>query len=205
MAAFDRVFADVRKDLPSVADAVVRQEIFRVMDDFTQRTNIWQEGTPVVIEPNVQTYNLTVSYGQPNRLMFVYDANASTKYWPMSGITMRIPGVLQLYRPPNNAATWIAIIAKRTAEPVDPDTMYPVIDDWIVDKYADCLGRGILARLLWEPQKPYSNPTLAVANQKAYISGCSLARANDSHTNVFDAQSWMYPQGWSTVTRKPWT
>ena len=33
---FDRIFADVRKDLPSVPDAVVRQEIFSVLDDFTQ-------------------------------------------------------------------------------------------------------------------------------------------------------------------------
>jgi len=204
-SAFDRVFADVRKDLPSVPDAVVRQEIFRVMDDFTQRTNIWQEGTPVDIQPNVQTYNLTVSFGQPNRLMFVYDANAVTKYWPMRGISMRIPGVLQLYQAPTNAATWIAVIAKRTAEPVDPGTLYPVIDDWIVDKYADTLGRGILARLQFEPQKPYSNPMLASANQRAYISGCSLARANDSHANVYDAQNWMFPQGWATVTRKPWT
>ena len=220
---FDRVFSDVRKDLPSVPDAVVRQEIFRVLDDFTQHTNIWQENVPIQIVPQVYRYSFTTVTGKPNRLMFCYvdpglpyaapdtlpptappEIPQTGLYWPMRGISMRIPGVLLLPRVPDTAANWIAVVAKRTAEPLSVDS-YPVIDDWIVDKYADTLGRGILARLQIEPQKPYSNPMLAAANQKAYISGRSLARVNDGHANVYDAQNWMYPQGWSTVTRKPWT
>lgn len=220
---FDRVFADVRKDLPSVPDAVVRQEIFRVLDDFTQHTNVWQENVPIHIVPNVFSYRFETVSGRPNRLMLVYtnpdlpyaspatlppsappDAPAVGMYWPMGGLSMRVPGVLQLPRVPNTAAEWIAVVAKRVAEPLDPDN-YPVVDEWIVDKYADTIGRGIIARLQFEPQKPYSNPMLASINQKAYISGRSQARVNDIHANVFDAQRWRYPQGWATVTRKPWT
>jgi hypothetical protein len=203
-SVFDRIYADVRKDLPSVAQATINQELFRVMDDFTQRTNIWQEEIPVAILPNIVSYTLTPASGRINRLMFVYDANAATKYWPRSGISMRVPGVLQLYYPLTTSASWVAIVAKRTFEPLDTDTGYPVIDDWIVEKYADTIGRGILARLQWEPQKPYSNPMQAKENQRAYISGCSEARVNDSHANVFNAQAWRFPQGWATVTRKPW-
>ena len=220
---YDRLFADIRKDLPSVNDAVVRQEIFRVLDDFTQHTNLWQENVPIHVVPNQFSYSFTTVTGRPNRLMLVYvdpglpyaapntlpvpappDAPAIGTYWPMGGLSMRVPGVLQLPRVPNTAADWIAVVAKRTAEPLDADS-YPVIDEWIVDKYADTLGRGVLARLQLEPQKPYSNPMLAAANQKAYISGRSMARVNDNHANVYDAQRWMYPQGWATVTRKPWT
>lgn len=202
---FDRVFADVRKDLPSVPDAVVRQEIFRVMDDFTQHTNLWQETLPVAIQPNVMTYTLPApAEGKVNRLMLVYDTAAVTMNWPMTGITMRVPGQLQLPRTLGTAANWNCVVAKRTYEPLNSDN-YPDIDPWIVEKYADTIGRGILARLQFEPQKPYSNPMLAAANQKAYVSGRSMARVNDGHANVFDAQRWMYPQGWATVTRKPWT
>jgi hypothetical protein len=203
-SVFDRIFADVRKDLPSVADAVLRQELFRVLDDFTQYTNIWQEELPVAIQPDIATYILpTPTEGAISRLMFVYDSAQPVKNWAMSGIMMRVPGVMVLPRTLGNSATWNAIVAKRpTALGTDN---YPIIDDWIPDKYADTMGRGILARLQFEPQKPYSNPMLATANQKAYISGRSMARANDSHANVFNAQSWMFPQGWSTVTRKPWT
>lgn len=205
MGPFDRVFADIRKDIPSVVDAVLRQEIFRVLDDFTQHTNIWQETLPVVIAPTVTTYVLPQpNYGQVNRLMFVYDANAPARYWPMSGITMRVPGVLTLYRPPPNNATWNVVVAKRTYEPLNADN-YPDIDSWIVEKYADTIGRGVLARLQLEPQKPYSNPMLAQVNQRAYISGRSLARANDSHANIFDATAWRFPQQFATVNRKGFT
>src|SRR6185295_13290970 len=196
---FDRIFQDVRKDIPSVVDAVLRQEIFRVMDDFTQTTNIWQETLPVTIVPQVLTYTLPApAEGKVNRLMFVYDVNSPTRYWPMSGIMMRQPGVLTLYRDPSTTATWACVVAKRTYDPLNSDK-FPDIDSWIVEKYADTIGRGVIARLQWEPQKPYSNPLLAQQNQRAYISGRSLARVNDGYGNVFNTQNWRYPQNWASI------
>ena len=226
-SAFDRIFADVRKDLPSVVDAVLRQELFRVMDDFTQTTNIWQEHVPIQIVPHVITYDFTTTQGKPSRLMNVYGDTgepyvgplagvpmiwpppartgypASPTLWPGGAVTMRIPGRLQLPRDLNMSAVWWAVVAKRTAEPLSPDS-YPMIDDWIVDKYADTIGRGVLARLMIEPQKPYSNPMLAQVNQRAYLSGRSLARANDGHANIYDAQNWRFPQQFASVNRKGW-
>lgn len=201
---FDRIYADVRKDLPSVAEATVKQELFRVMDDFTQKTNIWQEEITVPILPNVTSYTLTPTSGKVNRLLFVYDANAATRYWPRSGLGMRVPGVLTLYVAPSTSATWKAIVAKRTDTPFDVDTGYPVIDDWIVEKYADTIGRGLRALLLIEPQKPYSNPMLAQVNQRAYLTGCGEARANDGHANIYNGANWQFPQSFATVNRKPW-
>jgi hypothetical protein len=203
-SVFDRIYADVRKDIPSIADATLRQELFRVMDDFTQKTNIWQESIAVAILPNVATYTLTPTSGRINRLLMVYDANADTKYWPRGGITMRVPGQLVLFRPLVSSASWVAIVGKRTFEPLDDLTNFPVIDDWIVEKYADTIGRGVLARLQFEPQKPYSNPMLAQVNQRAYVAGCAEARVNDGHANVYNGQNWVFPQGWGTVNRKPW-
>jgi hypothetical protein len=203
-SAFDRIFQDVRKDIPSVADAVLRQELFRVLDDFTQTTNIWQEDVPFDVVPTNLTYPLTIAKGKANRLLLVYDKAAVQPYWAASGITMRVPGTIQLWRPPAQAGTWSAVVAKRTAEPLAANN-YPDIDDWIVDKYADCIGRGILARLQIEPNKPYSNPMLSQMNQRAYIDGRSLARANDGHFNVHNMQSWRFPQGWGTVQRKVWS
>jgi hypothetical protein len=203
---FDRIFQDVRKDLPSVTDATLRQELFRVLDDFTQTTNIFRSTIEFAVDPAAKSYTLSmpVGEGKANRLMLVYDTASTTMNWAAPGITMRIPGVIQLWQAPQQAGTWAAIVAKRTAEPLSSDK-YPNIDEWIVEKYADCLGRGILARLMWEPQKPYSNPMLAAQNQRAYIDGRSLARANDGHANVYDGQNWRYPQQWATVQRRPWT
>ena len=199
---FDRIFNDIRKDVPSVVNATFAQELFRVMDDFTQTTNIWRETFPLTIVPNDRSYTVAPTDGQPNRLLLVYNVDASTLYWAASGITMRVPGVIELFRNPTTAANWAAVIAKRVSN-LTPDG-YPVIDDWIVDKYADTIGRGVLARIQFEPQKPYSNPMLAQTNQRAYIAGRSLARANDGAMNVYNGQAWLYPQGFSTVNRKPW-
>lgn len=217
---FDRIFADIRKDLPSVVDAVLRQEVFRVVDDFTQNTNIWQEHVPFQVMPHVTTYLINTREGKPNRLMVVYNDTGQDQVnplifpppprtafppnptlWPGGAVTMRTPGTLQLARDLDMSAVWWAVVAKRTTEPLDADK-YPVVDDWIVDKYADTIGRGILARLQLEPQKPYSNPMLAQVNQRAYIAGRGLARANDGHANVFDAQNWRFPQQFATVNRK---
>lgn len=203
-SAYDRVFNDVRKDLPSVPDAVLRQTMFRVMDDFTQHTNIWQDSAPIEVVPGIVSYPFEVSPGKPNRLLFVYDQNVATQQWPMTGLLMRVPGVLTLSRLPSDSKTWIVVVAKRVAE-VDPSTNYPMIDEWIVDKYADTLGMGILGRLQIMPQKPWSNPMLAQPNLRAYYSGRSEARVNDSHANVYNGQRWSYPQSWATITRKPWS
>ena len=205
-SVFDRIYADVRKDIPSVAQAVINQELFRVLDDFCDTTNIWQESVAFNITPPDTTY--TVAVTQPakiNRLLFVYVTDAATRYWPRSGITMRVPGQIVLYYPPSQAASWTAVLAKRPYPPLDTDTGYPVIDHWIVDKYADTLGRGIVARLQFEPQKPYSNPMLAQVNQRAYIAGRGLARTDAINANIYGGQNWVFPQGWATVTRKPWT
>lgn len=205
-SVFDRIYADVRKDIPSVAQATINQELFRVVDDFCDTTNIWQEEIPFTLAPPTRTY--TIASTQPskiNRLLFVYDADATTRYWPRGGITMRVPGQVVLYYPPTQANNWVAVIAKRPYPPLDTDTGYPVIDDWIIDKYADTLGRGIVARLQFEPQKPYSNPMLAQVNQRAYIAGRGLARADANNANIYGGQNWTFPQSFATVTRKPWT
>src|SRR5215813_1561148 len=111
---FDRIFQDVRKDLPSVPDAAVRQALFRVLDDFTQTTNIWREDKSFDVDPATMSYTLSFTVGKPNRLLLVYDTAASTMYWASPGITMRVPGVIQLWRPAAQAGTWSAIVAKRT-------------------------------------------------------------------------------------------
>jgi hypothetical protein len=200
---FDRIHDDVRKDVPGVPEAILRQELFRVMDDFTQYTNIWQELIPVAIIPNLQSYALSVTTGAVCRLLFVYDEAMPTRNWPQAGIAMRVPGVMTLMINPTQAANWRALVAKRTSEPVGADN-YPVLDDWIVDQYADGIGRGVLARLQFQPQKPWSNPMLAQPNQRAYIAARSAARVNDQHQNVFNNQSWRYPQSFAVGHRKGW-
>lgn len=192
---YDRIFADVRKDLPSVVDAVVKQEAYRVMDDFTAYTNVFQQECTINLVPNTLQYGIEdqITVGQPNRLLFAYDTANPVKQWPPIPIWMRVPGTITLARAPGNSGSWKVLIAKRTGLPLDAGG-YPQIDEWIVQKYEDTIRMGILARLMIEPQKPYSNPLLAQVNQKGYIAGRSLVRVNDTLGNIYGAQAWRYPQ-----------
>ena len=202
MTAFDDLYAEVKKDVPSCPDALIKQQAFMTVNDFCQYTNIWQENITIPIVAGTSTYTLTVADGKINRLMFVYDANAPTKNWPQSGIAMRVPGTLELYRAPQQNGSWVAIVAKRPFN-LNVDG-WPVIDEWIIDKYEDWLAAGTTARIVSTPQKPYTNPIAARDNQRTYIEGRSLARANDGYGNIYNAAGWRYPQGWTVSRTKGW-
>jgi hypothetical protein len=242
---FDRIYDDVKKDIPGVPTPVVKQCLFRVMDDFTQTTNVWQEMFLISVVPEHLVYNLPVpKQGKHSRLLRVsnigslidgaidptepvlgafsktaFDGSAfyvdgGIPGYPETGpsvisylpvpipihnVSMRVPGIVVCSRPPS-AAVWSLVVAKRTYDPVT-ETGYPAIDDWIVEKYADTIGLGVMARLQFMPQKPWTNPMLGQVNQRGYISGRSIARANDEHDNVLNAQNWHFPQGWATTKR----
>ena len=203
MAALDDLYAEVKKDIPSCPDALIKQQAFMTINDFCQYTNIWQESIPFAVTQNVLSYDLTPpTNGKINRLMFVYDANAPVKRWPMSGIMMRVPGTIELYRSPPQNGNWVAIVAKR---PSNLNTEgWPMIDEWIVDKYEDKLASGTSARILAIPQKPFTNLLISQQMMRDYTEGRALARANDGYTNVYNAATWQFPQGWGVPKRRGW-
>src|SRR5882672_1648757 len=99
-APWTRIYNRIKAQIPAAPDAVIRQEIWSVMIDFTQDTNIWVEEIPIVIQPNVTTYPFTTTFGRAHRLMMVFNPDNNTNTgrfrWAQGGITMRIPGILEL-------------------------------------------------------------------------------------------------------------
>jgi hypothetical protein len=210
-APWTRLFQRIKAELPAAPDPLIRQEVYQLMIDFTQDTNIWLETVPIPVVPNVTSYSFTLDQGFPNRLMIVYDAATQPPYrWADSNITMRVPGTIDLFRPPTVAANWNAVIAKvcntdqmDTETPPQP-TGYPEIDPWIVDQYTDVVVTGTLAYMQRMPAKPWRDVQAAATNEAFYKSQKSQARVNNMRLNVFDGQIWRYPQGFSTITRKGW-
>lgn len=198
MTAFDDLYAEVKKDIPSCPDAVIKQQAFMTVNDFCQYTNIWQQTVDLNILKDAQSYDINgqVTDGKVNRLLLVYNPASQTYNWPMSGIAMRVPGIITTYRAPGQNATWKAIVAKR---PSNMNTEgWPIIDEWIIDKYGDSLAAGTSSRITAIPQKAYTNPMVSKDYLRTYIDGRNLARANDGHANVLDAQNWRFPQTWAT-------
>lgn len=204
---WDHLYNDVKTAIPGVTDAVLKQEFFQVVKDFTDMTNIWTEEVPIPVQPNVRTYNFTVAdQGTPNRLVMLYDAAAQNpdKKWVSTAVMMDKPGQITIGFSPSTAATWNAIVAK-TPLTVSSDG-WPDLGAgiWIVDKYREGLMYGTIGRLQLLPAKSFSNPKLGAENRQQYISQRSKARGDVMKSNVFGGQRWQYPQSWSTPHRGGW-
>jgi hypothetical protein len=207
---WERLYADIKIDVPGVTDAVLQQKLFQCAKDFIEQTNIWTEEVPITGMPNVTVYPFTLAgMGVPNRLMILYDPAISVPNnyrWVQSGVSMPIPGTIQVRYAPSTQVDWVAVIGKSITDPSDAEG-YPELDadyGWIVDKYRMAFYYGTLARLEAQPAKPYSNPNLASAHNRLYITERSKARTDVLKQNTFGAQAWSYPQAFASITRKGW-
>jgi hypothetical protein len=209
------LFERVKSEIPAAPDVLIRHEINATAIDFTSDTNTFIEEVPLNIQPNTTQYVvLMANGGSPNRLMIVYDPTAvkgSVPTWAEGGISMRVPGIIRLTNVPTNPKTWTAVIAKSCSTPqltndVPPKpTGYLQIDPWIVTKYYDVMYCGTMWLLQRMPAKPFRDLKAAGENYAQYVSGKSFAKVNDQWGNVYNAQAWMYPQGFRTIARKGWT
>lgn len=212
------IFNRIKSQIPAAPDAVIRQEIASTMLDFTTDTNIWIEEVPIAVLPDVTSYNINNALhgGFPIRLMMAWNDNstdpASKFHWAQGSMTMRIPGIIELFTKPTVAQSWKAAIAKATSEdrmvsvpPALPvSTGFPEIDDWIVNMNNDVIYYGTMYFLQRQPSKPYGNAQAAKENQMIYQSSKSTVRVNAMRTNVYGAQAWRFPQTFATVSRKGW-
>jgi len=209
-APWTRIYNRIKTQIPACPDALLRQELFAIMVDFTQDTNVWIEEVPLAIVPNTTSYPFTVTNGTPNRLMRVWRSDDPVRHWADNGVTMRIPGVIELFRALSEPVSWTAAIAKACSNPqmtadVPPkDTGYPAIDSWIVDKYNDAIYFGTMYYLQRAPGKPFSSPKSAGENGAYYSSEKSKARNDFLKANVWGGQAWAFPQGFATISRKGW-
>jgi hypothetical protein len=207
---WDRLYADVKVDLPAVVDAVYAQELFRCVKDFLDQTNIWQETVPITGLPNVTSYPFTLAgKGTPSRLIILFDPATSTnpndRRWVQGSVSMMTPGTIVIGFAPSTSVAWEAVVSKNVvAVNTDNQPDIDTADWWIIDKYRDALFYGTVARLQLQPTKPYSNPQLASVNMRQYMSQRGKARTDLLKQNTFGAQAWTFPQGFATVSRKGW-
>jgi hypothetical protein len=191
---------------------MIQQELFNLLREFTQRTNVWQEEISFLPLTNVYDYLISpTEQGYINRLIWVEGARSATNPMPLSGppqqaylpAYMQTGGVLpgapgtnmalvRIISAPSNNPTWYAHVALTIADPTDAYGI-PVIPDWIVDKYYMPLLDGTLSRMMGMPSKPYSNSALAAYHAKRYNTGLNLCRNEMAHGNAVGGQSWRFP------------
>jgi hypothetical protein len=208
-APWTTLFQRIKASVPGATDAMIRLEITAVLVDWTQDTNCWTEDVPFVTAQDEVDYEMVLDGGTANRLMLVFDPTVQPPRWVMNGISMPVPGQLHFYYAPEPGKNWVARIAKACSTPAVTGTPpvltgYPVVDDWIIDKWHDDFYYGVLAYLQGEPSKTFSDPKSSSGAGVRYRSGKSQAKVEVQRMNLYGGQAWSYPQGWSTISRKGW-
>jgi len=198
--ATERLIKNARTSLPGSLDNVILLELYNVLDQFFKDSSIWTEEIPFSV--NAADPAGTVYYIEPEsvstivRLFSVLDESDFRQR-----ASMQLPGEVTLDTPPSQAGTFMANVALSIVDPTQRDG-YPEFPEWILTKYGMGILDGVLGRMMAQPAKPYTNTQLAAAHLMAFRRTISIAGTESLHRNVHNAQAWMFPQQFSTRSRR---
>lgn len=200
-ADMNRLMDNARIKLPGALDSVIQLELFAVLNEFFQDTNIWYEDITFDVTPtsytlleNPASYTYTIvplEGGAINRLMGVVDS----KGFGQRAI-MPAPGSIILDFSPNQADTYTARVAKTVTDPVSREG-YAQFPDWVMNKYGNDILDGVLGRMMGQVAKPYSSPQLSLLYSRKFQQAINKAKAEAMHGNVYRGQRWRFPQTFS--------
>jgi hypothetical protein len=198
--ATDRLMKNARIALPGSIDGAILLELFNVLDQFFRDTSIWTEDISFAITTGDPAG--TIYYIEPEsvstivRLMYVYNADMLQQRAFMS-----LPGEVTLLTPVGQSDVLTATVALSIVDPTNSNG-YPEFPSWILEKYGTGILDGVLARMMLQPAKPYTSEKLGVAHMAAFHRTISHACTEGIHKNVHNAQAWIYPQQFSTRSRR---
>lgn len=195
MASLDlnRIMDNLRVRLPGAVDDVIRLELFNVLNEFCRGSNIWRETIDVPISAGVTVYDLTPSGNSKIvRLINVLDGND----FPVTAAIDITDYTLELFDTPNTSSTFYATVALTVDDPVNAEG-YANFPSWILALYQTDIEDGVLARMMSQPAKPYSNTQLALFHQRRFTSATAVARAEAQRRYTYGGQVWRFPQSFN--------
>lgn len=191
---FNRIMRGARIRLPGALDDAIKEELFVVLDEFLQRSSIWQEEITFGVTSAKTEYELVPTGGTIVQLIHVANSNDSRVT-----ASMPTPSAVQLSTAPNTDT----FTAKVALTVVDPTTREhePEVPEWILTKYHLTILDGVLGRMMSQPAKPYNNERHAVYHMRRFRNGIADAAAQVKRGNLYGGQSWAFPQNFA-VRRK---
>lgn len=192
-SAFDRLMDTIRPHLPGAIDRAIKQELFQVCEDFFTNSNTWTEVLPFTFTAGQKTASVTPTTGRITQLMEVKNDDDI----PINGIFMSEPGTLQTRFAPASDTTYNGTFAITVNDPIDADA-FPIVPVDQVTRHTATLIHGIVANMMAQPSKPWSNTGLAQYHMTRYRGGLARAR-NEANTGfTYGSQRWVYPQTFRT-------
>ena len=188
----DRLMNDCRLRLPAATDGVIKHELFQVMDEFLKGSHVWQEDISITTTATGKTYEIEPEDNQAIIYTLMLVLNGTTQI----SASLADPTLLVLENEPGVVATYVATVALSVVDPVDSNS-FPYVPDWVWQMYRGEIMNGVLARMMSQPAKPYSNTTLAAYHASKFRTGISFAKRKAWSKNLFAGQRWKFPQGFA--------
>lgn len=187
---FDRLMDTIRPHLPGVVDSAIQQELFTTCHDFFRRSDVWREALDFTMPAGEVSTEVMPYVGRIERLLYVKDGDR-----PVGGATMSdvANGVIVMPYPYGENKKYTAVVSLTVTDPVQRDA-YPIVPYNLATQYWEELMHGILARMMAQPSKPYTNPAMAQFYLLKFNGGTARAKNAVNTGNTYDAQRWAFPQ-----------
>lgn len=191
--AFKRLMDSAKIRLPGALDDVIRHELFETCLEFFRRSDTWRDNIEFLLPANVRGALLTPMAGRIQRLVSVsagpltLDNRRDVRGATLDGNTLVMP-----FAPANNEV-YVAHLSMTVSDPVTRDA-YPIIPAELVERFHEVLLDGLLMKVMSQPNKPYTNVSLATYHARRFTSGSSRARNEINTGNTVGSQRWAFPQ-----------
>lgn len=191
----------IRVKLPGSSDRGIKAELFDVLDEFFRDSSAWVETVPLNLVSGTTIYSvIPADDGKVIALAGILDGNQQVV--PAVVVDITTPGVsIQLRDNPNQSTTVTAYLVKSIVLPTTTDAI-PIAPEWVLSHYNNCIEDGMLARLMMQKNKPYSDINTASYHGKRFRNSIAEARAQALRRYTFGTQSWTYPGQFAVSTQR---
>jgi len=186
---FDRLLATAKPHLPGAVDQAIYLELFGVCHEFFDMSNAWRELIEFTVKAGKQTAEILPMAGRINRLMGV----VTDERQPIIGATMPQENVIRVPYPVSIDTVLYADVALTVSDPTSKESL-PIVPYNLVQQYTQDLIHGICYKMMVQPSKPYTNPSLAGVHGMSFRSGAARAKNDVNTGSTYGSQRWAYPQ-----------
>ena len=196
-----RLINNLKLRLPGSTTDMIIYELYNVLNDWFQDTNMWFEDIEFPVFPNTSP-----DPDVPDNLEYTLATNETASIFRLMGVvdnkglqivaTMPIPGKILLSRSPTGGVNYTARLALTVSDPVQTGNI-PECPDWVIQKYTNDFIDGVLGRMMMIPAKPYSSSQLATYHTRAFKIAIAFARQEFNRQNTFNVQPWKFPQAYN--------
>lgn len=189
MALTDRLMDDLRSSLPGAVDPAIHRALWGVVNTACRDGWVWRESNPITIDTTHVQYSVV-----PPGTDVVQVLSLSHETLNVSDIVVEF-GNLFLSTLPSDADAATPIIAVLALAPAldaaDPEAFIPS-DLW--STYYDLWKNGVMAAMMAQPAKPYTNPQLAAFYARSFKRDLGQAKLRARTDGVQGAQAWRFPR-----------